>query len=43
MNGGGWYPQVAGLETATGTDKEATRGARFFITGRSGQYIEFER
>ena len=29
MNGGGWYPQVAGLEPVTGTDKQAGQRARF--------------
>ena len=29
MNGGGWYPQVAGLEPAVGSDKDADRRARF--------------
>jgi hypothetical protein len=43
MNGGGWYPQVAGLDTGSGTDKEAGQRARFFITGRSEHYIEFTR
>jgi hypothetical protein len=42
MNGGGWYPQVAGLETG-GTDREAGQRARFFLTGRSTSYIEFMR
>ena len=42
FNGGGWYPQVAGLE-AGGTDKLAGRRARFFVTGRSEWFIEFER
>jgi hypothetical protein len=42
MNGGGWYPQVAGLE-AGGTDKQAGQRARFFLTGRSEHYIEFSR
>ncbi len=42
MNGGGWYPQVAGLE-AGGTDREAGQRARFFVTGRSTSYIEFSR
>jgi hypothetical protein len=41
LNGGGWYPQVAGLEPGTGTDKETGRRARFFVTGRSTRYIEF--
>jgi hypothetical protein len=43
MNGGGWYPQVAGLEPQSGTDKHAGRRARFFLTGRSEHYIEFQR
>lgn len=43
MNGGGWYPQVAGLDTGSGTDKEAGQRARFFLTGRSEHYIEFTR
>jgi hypothetical protein len=43
MSGGGWYPQVAGLEAQTGTDKHAGQRARFFITGRSQHYIEFRR
>jgi hypothetical protein len=42
MNGGGWYVQVAGLES-DGTDKRAGRRARFFNTGRSEHIIEFER
>ena len=43
MNGGGWYPQVAGLDAQSGTDKLAGQRARFFITGRSEHYIEFRR
>jgi len=43
MNGGGWYPQVAGLEPAAGTDKRAGARARLFLTGRSEHYIEFTR
>ena len=42
-NGGGWYPQVIGMESGTGTDRVAGRRARFFLTGRSERYIEFER
>jgi hypothetical protein len=42
-DGGGWYPQVVGLEPGSGTDKRAGRRARFFLTGRSEQYIEFEK
>jgi hypothetical protein len=43
LNGGDWYPQVAGLEAATGTDRQAAQRARFFMTGRSEHYIEFQR
>jgi hypothetical protein len=43
MDGGGWYPQVAGLDAAMGTDKLAGQRARFFVTGRSEHYIEFQR
>lgn len=42
-NGGGWYPQVAGLEEGSGTDKHAGQRARFFLTGRSENYIEFQK
>jgi hypothetical protein len=41
LNGGGWYPQVAGLEPGTGTDKQMGSRARFLLTGRSTRYIEF--
>jgi hypothetical protein len=43
MNGGGWYPQVAGLEAPSGTDKVAGQRARFFLGGKSDQYIEFTK
>ena len=43
LSGGEWYPQVAGLEGSTGTDKSAGQRARFFMTGRSAHFIEFER
>jgi hypothetical protein len=43
LDGGGWYPQVIGMESGTGTDRRAGRRARFFLTGRSERYIEFER
>jgi hypothetical protein len=43
LSGGEWYPQVAGLEVTTGTDRQAARRARFFMTGRSDHYIEFTR
>jgi hypothetical protein len=43
MNGGGWYPQIAGLEPGVGTDKVAGQRARFLLTGRSDQMIEFQR
>jgi hypothetical protein len=41
MSGGGWYPQVAGLEPGGGSDKETGSRARFLVTGRSTRYIEF--
>ncbi len=40
-DGGGWYPQVVGLEVARGTDTLAGRSARFFQSGRSDYLIEF--
>ena len=43
LDGGEWYPQVAGLEGRSGTDKQAGQRARFFMTGRSQHYIEFQR
>ena len=43
MNGGGWYPQVAGTEPGTGTDRQAGQRARFLVTGRSDYYIDFQR
>lgn len=43
LDGGGWYPQVIGMETGVGTDRIAGRRARFFLTGRSERFIEFER
>lgn len=43
LNGGGWYPQVVGLEPGEGTDRLAGRRARFFLTGRSDRFIEFDR
>ena len=43
LGGGGWYPQVAGLETGAGSDRLAGRRARLFITGASSHVIEFER
>jgi hypothetical protein len=41
LKGGNWYPQVAGAEPGIGTDKQAGRFARLFLTGRSNHYIEF--
>ena len=43
LNGGGWYPQVAGLERGVGTDRIAGQRARLFLTGASAHVIEFER
>ena len=41
LSGGGWYPQVAGLEPGSGTDREMGRRGRFLVTGRSTRFIEF--
>jgi hypothetical protein len=41
MNRGDWYPQIAGSEPGVGTDKQMGRRGRFFLTGRSTRYIEF--
>lgn len=41
MDAGEWYPQVAGLEPVTGSDKQAGRRARFLLMGRSDYYIDF--
>jgi len=41
MSDGGWYPQVAGLEPGSGTDREMGRRGRFLVTGRSARFIEF--
>lgn len=38
-----WYPQVAGLDPRTGTDRDAGRRSRFFVQGRSDYYIDFLR
>ena len=38
-----WYPQVAGLDPTTGTDRAAGRRARFLVQGRSNYYIDFLR
>ena|SRR5688572_26843583 len=43
MHGGTWYPQVVGTEVGTGTDRQAGKRARFFLTGRSDRVIDFER
>jgi hypothetical protein len=43
LDGGSWYPQVLGLEPATGTDKVAGRVARLFLGGLSQYYIRFNR
>ena len=42
LNGGGWYPQVAGLDDG-GTDRLAGQRARLFITGRSSHVVVFSR
>jgi hypothetical protein len=41
LDGGSWYPQVIGIETGEGDDKQAGRRARLFLGGRSTQFIEF--
>lgn len=43
QSGGSWYPQVIGTEAGTGSDRRAGKRARFFMTGRSDRFIEFER
>ena len=43
LSGGGWYPEVLGLDPASGTDKEAGQEARFYMTGHSSALIRFER
>jgi plastocyanin len=43
IDGGGWYPQVIGLERPNGTDRWATTVARFFMSGASDYFIEFSR
>lgn len=41
VDGGGWYPQVMGLEIGAGSDKRAGARARFFMSGQSNSLIEF--
>jgi hypothetical protein len=41
--GGGWYPQVIGIEPEEGTDKLAGRRARFYLNGVSNYLIQFSR
>lgn len=43
LNGGGWYPLIAGSEPGAGTDKQMGQRARFFLTGRSTSFIEFRK
>lgn len=43
MDGGEWYPQAVGIEPAIGTDRLAGARARFFITGTSTHWIDFQR
>jgi hypothetical protein len=43
LEGGAWYPQVIGLRPGAGTDSQAGRVARFFMSGVSHYLIEFER
>jgi hypothetical protein len=41
VDGGSWYPQVMGVETGEGSDKQAGSRPRFFMGGKSSQFIEF--
>src|SRR2546425_1237999 len=41
LDGGGWYPEAIGLETAVGTGKLSGEWARFFMSGTSRHYIRF--
>jgi len=41
VDGGAWYPQVMGIETGEGSDKQAGARARLFMGGHSTQFIEF--
>jgi len=41
LGGGGWYPQVAGVEPGSGSDRQMGSRGRFLVTGRSTWYIEF--
>ena len=41
LDGGSWYPQVIGIETAVGTDKLSGQWARFFMSGTSRHLIRF--
>jgi hypothetical protein len=43
LEGGRWYPQVLGTEPGVGTDKQAGRIARFFMSGGSSYLITFTR
>jgi hypothetical protein len=43
LNGGKWYPQVIGIEGASGTDKFAGETARFFMMGESDYFLHFVR
>jgi hypothetical protein len=41
VDGGAWYPQVMGLQSGEGSDKQASARARFFVGGRSRAFIDF--
>lgn len=41
LAGGGWYPEVIGLESGTGTDRQAGARARFYMAGASDYEIVF--
>ncbi len=41
VDGGSWYPQVMGIESGEGSDKQASARARFFMSGESHAFIDF--
>lgn len=43
LSGGRWYPQVLGLDSGTGSDREAGERARFFMGGRSEYLMQFAK
>jgi hypothetical protein len=41
VDGGLWYPQVMGIESGEGSDRQASARARLFVGGRSHTFIDF--